>query len=104
MPLGRAALTIFPSCLTEKGTAMPSRDTSWRADAACRDLPTALFFPDSESPADASPALAVCAVCPVRADCLEFALASRQADGIWGGATEADRRRIRRRRREAATA
>ena len=75
---------------------MPSRDTPWRARAACRDLDTNLFFPDSED--DAPPALAVCAACPVRDECLEFALATRQHDGIWGGATETERKRIRRRR------
>lgn len=83
---------------------MPSRDPRWRADAACRDLPTEMFFPDSESEQDAAPALAVCAMCPVREACLEFALSTRQHDGIWGGATEVGRRRIRRRRREAGAA
>ena len=79
---------------------MPSRDMTWRAKAACRDLDTDLFFPDSE--ADAGPALEVCAVCPVRAECLEWALATRQHDGIWGGATETARKRIRRRRAAAS--
>lgn len=80
---------------------MPSRDPTWRADAACRDLDTNLFFPDSDSEAAVAPALAVCAVCPVRDACLEFALSTRQVDGIWGGATEAERKRIRRRRHSA---
>ena len=56
---------------------------------------TNLFFPDSES--DSGPALAVCAVCPVRAQCLDFALRTRQNDGVWGGHTETERKRIRRR-------
>ena len=68
----------------------------WKLKAACRDLDTSLFFPDSE--ADAGPAQEVCAGCPVRAQCLEFALATRQHDGIWGGLTETERRRLRRRR------
>ena len=59
-----------------------------------------MFFPDSES--DAAPALEVCAVCPVREECLEFALTTRQYDGVWGGTTESDRKRIRRRRAAAA--
>ena len=75
---------------------MPSRDTTWREKAACRDLDTGMFFPDSES--DAGPALEVCGACPVRMECLEWALATRQHDGIWGGATETERKRIRRRR------
>ena len=77
---------------------MPSRDMTWRAAAACNNLDTELFFPDSD--ADAGPALEVCAVCPVRQECLEFALATRQNDGVWGGLTETERRRLRRRRQE----
>lgn len=73
---------------------------SWREDAACRTEDTAVFFPDSEDAA--GPALAICATCPVREECLEFALATRQDDGVWGGLTETQRRRLRRRRQEAA--
>ncbi len=74
---------------------MPTRNLDWKADAACRDLDVDLFFPDSES--DSGPALAVCADCPVRDACLDFALRSRQLDGIWGGHSESERRRLRRR-------
>ena len=81
---------------------MPSRDLGWKADAACRDLETDLFFPASDE--DAGPALEVCASCPVREACLAFALATRQDDGIWGGTTEADRKRIRRRTRRTEAA
>jgi len=73
---------------------------AWRQEAACRDLDTAIFFPDSEE--DSGPARAVCATCPVRGACLEFALLTRQEDGVWGGLTESERRRLRRRRQEAA--
>jgi WhiB family transcriptional regulator, redox-sensing transcriptional regulator len=72
--------------------------TSWRQHAACRDLDTNVFFPLSDD--EAAPAKAVCATCPVREDCLEFALATRQSDGVWGGLTESERRRLRRRRQE----
>lgn len=72
----------------------------WREAAACRDLDTAVFFPETDDEVDA--ARAVCASCPVRDACLEFALVTRQDDGIWGGLTETERRRLRRRRQEAA--
>lgn len=72
----------------------------WKLQAACRDLDTSLFFPESES--DAADAKAVCAGCPVRQACLDFALLTRQHDGIWGGTTETERRRLRRRRPTAA--
>lgn len=73
---------------------------SWRLDAACRTVDTTIFFPDSEE--KSGPAVAICATCPVREECLEFALATRQDDGVWGGLTETERRRLRRRRQEAA--
>ncbi len=68
----------------------------WRLDAACRDLDTAVFFPETEEAV--AVAKAICASCPVRAACLEFALVTRQDDGVWGGLDETERRRVRRRR------
>jgi len=79
---------------------MQEQKLMWRQQAACRDSDTNTFFPDSD--AQAGPALAICATCPVRDACLEFALETNQPDGIWGGATETERRRMRRRRRHAA--
>lgn len=70
--------------------------TSWRREAACREMDTDVFFPLTDE--EAGPARAVCATCPVRAECLEFALASGQHDGVWGGLTETERRRLRRRK------
>ena len=81
---------------------MPTRNLDWKADAACRNLDTAIFFPDAE--ADSGPALEVCASCPVRQQCLDFALLTRQHDGVWGGATETERKRIRRRMGRVAAA
>ena len=72
----------------------------WRSLAACRDVDTAVFFPETES--EVAAAKAVCATCPVRDACLDFALITRQDDGVWGGLDENERRRIRRRRQEAA--
>jgi WhiB family transcriptional regulator, redox-sensing transcriptional regulator len=78
----------------------------WRTDAACASLDTNLFFPDPEVDEDVLPriasAKAVCAECPVRQDCLEFAIRTRQLDGVWGGHTPEERRSIRRRRQAAA--
>jgi WhiB family redox-sensing transcriptional regulator len=72
----------------------------WRLDAACRDLDTAVFFPETAE--EVAAAKAVCATCPVREACLDFALITRQDDGVWGGLDENERRRVRRRRQEAA--
>jgi WhiB family redox-sensing transcriptional regulator len=77
-------------------------DTDWRQDAACRTADTSVFFPDTEE--EAATAKAICAACPVREACLTFALANRQEQGVWGGMTETERRRLRRRRADAARA
>lgn len=79
-------------------TALPEED-EWRYQAACAGEETDLFFPVGSSPAalaQASAAKKVCARCPVRVTCLEFALATGQA-GVWGGLTEEERRTMKRR-------
>lgn len=81
-----------------------SIDMSWRGQAACRGLDASIFYPTSENEEEAIPAKAVCAQCPVQQHCLEHALAVREKEGIWGGATEKERRRIIRQRRRASRA
>jgi WhiB family redox-sensing transcriptional regulator len=74
----------------------------WRAKAACRGLDPIIFFPvPDDEPAEAD-AKSVCDVCAVREACLEHALGFREREGIWGGATERERRRIIRQRRRSA--
>lgn len=73
---------------------------SWQARAACAGVDTNIFFPQVEE--DAEPAKQICGACPVREACLEHALADREREGIWGGATERERRRIIRQRRKSA--
>ncbi len=71
----------------------------WAASGACQDSDPELFFPiTSQGPArgQLDKAKAVCACCPVRAQCLEFALDSGQDFGIWGGMSEQERRAMRR--------
>lgn len=74
----------------------------WRAKAACHGLEPTIFYPDPDVDEDALPAKAVCAECQVRGACLEYALGSREKDGVWGGCTERERRRIIRQRRRSA--
>lgn len=74
----------------------------WFCRAACRALPTELFFPagelDDQAVEQAEEAKTVCSNCPVRVPCLEFAIATNQPYGIWGGANTSERRSLRRRR------
>jgi WhiB family redox-sensing transcriptional regulator len=76
--------------------------TAWRKRAACRGLDAEIFFPAIDDEAGAAEAKAICAACPVRQPCLEHALAAREREGIWGGMTERERRRIIRQRRKSA--
>lgn len=72
----------------------------WREDAACRaDEAAEVFFPggdrgQTKTMTDA--AKRFCAGCPVRIDCLLYAVETRQEYGVWGGATEPERRRLAR--------
>ncbi len=75
-------------------------EEGWRADAACSGADASLFFPCGEDEALAQAAKAVCAVCPVREECLQYALATNQSEGVWGGMSAGDRRRLRRRLRD----
>lgn len=65
----------------------------WQERAKCRGMDSAIFFPaKGESSAKAK---SVCRNCPVKAECLEFALGSpRETNGVWGGQSINDRRGI----------
>jgi WhiB family redox-sensing transcriptional regulator len=82
----------------------------WRTSAACRDTDPDLFFPigtTGQAIDQIEAARAVCIECDVRDACLEFALATNQESGVWGGTSEEERRKLRkawlaaRRRRSA---
>ena len=89
-------------------TAMSHTAVSHKADwwqrAACRSADPELFFPVSEagpSVAQVAGAKRVCARCEVRPECLAFALATRQPDGVWGGTSPEERQLLRKRSRAA---
>lgn len=66
---------------------------SWRARAACLGADPNLFFPEPNH--HGLQAKAVCSTCPVRVECLEYAMAHK-AYGVWGGTSERERRTLRR--------
>ena len=83
-----------------RSTAVFNRE-EWRGRAACGEVDTGLFFPIGQAGALAQVAEAkrICGGCQVRDACLEFAIATNQEYGVWGGADEEERRSIRRHRR-----
>jgi WhiB family redox-sensing transcriptional regulator len=85
--------------LISKDHALPGL---WVREAACAGMLhlERAFFPEKGDSVAA--AKAVCALCPVRWECLDFALETHQAHGIWGGTTVRERRRIWRYRRRVA--
>ena len=73
-------------------------DQDWRFLAACRSADPDLFFPVSlsgPSMAQVAEAKAICAGCPVRRECLAFALRTHQVHGVWGGLSEQERYPLR---------
>lgn len=73
---------------------------TWRSLARCRGADPTIFHPVNDD--DAEEAKAICALCPVREPCLEYAIAAREKDGVWGGLTARERRRLIRQRRRSA--
>lgn len=75
---------------------------SWTRLALCAGHPDrGAWFPEEGQ--SSARAKAVCRACPVRAECLDFALHSRQFEGIWGGTTPYERRRLLKKQRMALT-
>jgi len=75
----------------------------WMEAAACRDKPTEIFFSHRDDGDQSWPegwsydeARAICNDCPVRVDCLSYAMTHGIKSGMWGGKSPVERRRIRR--------
>ena len=86
--------------------AAPSR-LNWWSEAACQYADPDLFFPVSSTGRGGEEARAkvICARCPVRAQCLDYAMAAGSPlQGIWGGTSDQDRARLRRSHRRAVRA
>ncbi|HUE61470.1 MAG TPA: WhiB family transcriptional regulator [Acidimicrobiales bacterium] len=74
-------------------------EAEWRSHAACRSVDPRVFFPKSDL--FSNRAKLICSTCPVRERCLAWATATNQRDGVWGGKTSRERRRMARARRPA---
>jgi len=84
--------------------AIQSWEWGWQWRAACRGEDTGLFFAPSsfeskpERLARERQAKAICGICPVRVECLEYAIRIREPHGVWGGLNEGERRALVRQR------
>jgi WhiB family redox-sensing transcriptional regulator len=66
----------------------------WSVFAACKDAKDVSFFPQNKTEAKA--AAAICAICPVRQECLDHAMATNERFGMWGGVSERQRKALTR--------
>lgn len=84
--------TQLATRLLAEARADPAR--KWAADALCAGTDPELFFPAGDKPG--MEARCVCASCPVRENCLAYAIIAEEPFGIWGGLDTNERQGIRR--------
>lgn len=88
---------VDPVDLGVPGVRRPATDDdgalAWQTDALCSQTDPEAFFP--EKGGSTREAKRVCASCDVRSECLEYALANDERFGIWGGMSERERRRLK---------
>ncbi len=77
------------------GIGLESEGESWQERALCAETDPEAFFP--EKGGSTREAKKICTGCEVKAECLEYALSNDERFGIWGGLSERERRRLRRR-------
>lgn len=68
---------------------------AWQSDSLCAQTDPEAFFP--EKGGSTRDAKKICASCEVRSQCLEYALENDERFGIWGGLSERERRKLRKR-------
>lgn len=92
-------MTVDPTA-EETTTGATGADFTWMLEARCRGAQPTDFFPSDGT--GVISAQHICDGCKVRNECLEYALEHQIEHGVWGGASERERRRILRRRRGTA--
>jgi WhiB family redox-sensing transcriptional regulator len=90
--LSDAARLLSPQLLQD---ARSDTARKWAARALCVGADPEAFFPPGDAPA--AEARAICAACPVRGQCLAYAITADERFGIWGGLDPRQRRTLRRR-------
>lgn len=65
---------------------------AWQDNAACRGLDHKTWYPERGEVAAMRAAKAICQTCPVRTECLNYALTNREKEGVWGGLSGHQRR------------
>jgi WhiB family redox-sensing transcriptional regulator len=89
---------LITNVLTPEGwRKLPPEDLSWMNRGACRGQDIRYFFPDNDTKhLDRYAAERWCSVCPIKQQCLDYAMETYQKFGTWGGLTAQERQRLRR--------
>ena len=90
-----AVLKLWQAAAGQYGIDEEEGELAWQADALCAQTDPEAFFP--EKGGSTRDAKRVCSECPVSEACLDYALAKDERFGIWGGLSERERRRLRKR-------
>jgi WhiB family redox-sensing transcriptional regulator len=90
-----AALMVGIETLPESLADLGFRRPAWHADAACKEHPDTRWFPRKGEGVDE--AKAICATCAVCVECLTYALEHPGLQGVWGGSSQQERARMRKR-------
>jgi WhiB family transcriptional regulator, redox-sensing transcriptional regulator len=69
-------------------------DNYWMGDALCRSVDPNLWYPE-KGLAGVAKAKQICDACPVRRECLEYAMKTNEPHGIWGGMSTYERLRLK---------
>ena len=81
--------------LSELAAVAGTDEQDWQENALCAQTDPEAFFP--EKGGSTREAKKICNSCEVRSECLEYALGHDERFGIWGGLSERERRRLKRR-------
>jgi WhiB family redox-sensing transcriptional regulator len=91
------ALTTGPNVIPEIIGGDPIEicaQEPWMRQAVCLEIDPDLFYPDRGDSWGSRAAKRICTACPVREDCLQFAVAHHEHFGVWGGLTPTERQRM----------
>ncbi len=84
-----------PGVRQSDGFAIDENPLAWQTDSLCAQTDPEAFFP--EKGGSTRDAKKICTSCEVRNQCLEYALQNDERFGIWGGLSERERRKLRKR-------
>ena len=84
-----------PGVRQAHATPAEENQLAWQTDSLCAQTDPEAFFP--EKGGSTRDAKKICTTCEVRNQCLEYALANDERFGIWGGLSERERRKLRKR-------